>query len=76
MKKTDVRIVSARWYGLPVFTRVPLKFGSGVVTEVVCARGCIEVETADGRRVEGWGAIHGALSVPDGGDGSVLQQTD
>ena len=55
MKKTDVRIVSARWYGLPVFTRVPLKFGSGVVTEVVCARVCIEVETADGRRVEGWG---------------------
>jgi L-alanine-DL-glutamate epimerase-like enolase superfamily enzyme len=55
MRVTDVRIVSARWYGLPVFTRVPLKFGSGVVTEAVCARVCLEVETADGRRAEGWG---------------------
>jgi L-alanine-DL-glutamate epimerase-like enolase superfamily enzyme len=55
MKPTDVRIRSARWYALPVQTRVPLKFGAETVTGVVCARVCLEVERADGTRAEGWG---------------------
>ncbi len=55
MKATDVRIRSARWYALPVQTRVPLKFGAETVTGVVCARVCLEVERADGTRAEGWG---------------------
>ena len=55
MKPTDVRIRSARWYALPVQTRVPLKFGTETVTGVVCARVCMEVERADGTRAEGWG---------------------
>jgi L-alanine-DL-glutamate epimerase-like enolase superfamily enzyme len=55
MNSTDVRIRSARWYALPVQTRVPLKFGAETVTGVVCARVCLEVERADGTRAEGWG---------------------
>jgi L-alanine-DL-glutamate epimerase-like enolase superfamily enzyme len=55
MKPTDIRICSARWHGIPVQNRVPLKFGTETVTEVVCARVRMEVERADGTRAEGWG---------------------
>lgn len=54
-KPTDVRPVAARLYFLPVRTRVPLKFGPETLTEVICARVRLTVETTDGRRVEGWG---------------------
>jgi len=47
--------VAARLYFLPVHTRVPLKFGPETLTEVICARACMTVETAAGRRAEGWG---------------------
>jgi len=55
MKPTDIRIRAARWHAVPVQTRVPLKFGTETVTEVVCARVFMEVERADGTRAEGWG---------------------
>jgi L-alanine-DL-glutamate epimerase-like enolase superfamily enzyme len=55
MKNTDVRIVSAKWYSLPVQTRVPIKFGPETATFVVCARACVEVERKDGTRALGWG---------------------
>lgn len=55
MKPTDIRIRSARWYAVPIQTRVPLKFGAETVTEVVCARVHMEVERADGTVAEGWG---------------------
>ncbi len=51
----DVRIRAARWYALPVKTRVPLKFGRDTLTEVVCARACLTVSRADGTRAHGWG---------------------
>ena len=40
---------------LPVKTRMPLKFGAGVVTEVTCARARVWVADRAGRRAEGWG---------------------
>jgi len=54
-KPTDVRPVAARLYFLPVHTRVPLKFGAETLTEVICARARVTVETAAGRHAEGWG---------------------
>ncbi len=37
-KPTDVRPVAISLYFLPIKTRVPLKFGPEVTTEVTCAR--------------------------------------
>jgi hypothetical protein len=37
-KPTDIRVVGAALYFLPVRTRVPLKFGPETLTEVTCAR--------------------------------------
>jgi L-alanine-DL-glutamate epimerase-like enolase superfamily enzyme len=54
-KSTDVRVVGASLYLLPVETRVPLKFGPETLTAVTCARARVEVESRDGRRAEGWG---------------------
>ncbi len=54
-KPTDVRVVGARLYFLPITTRVPLKFGTETTTSVTCARVCVAVEGRDGRRAEGWG---------------------
>jgi L-alanine-DL-glutamate epimerase-like enolase superfamily enzyme len=54
-KPTDVRAIGARLYFLPIKTRVPLKFGPEVTTEVTCARVCLTVEDRRGRRAEGWG---------------------
>lgn len=54
-KSTDVRVVAARLHFLPVQTRVPLKFGPETLTAVTCARVCLAVEDARGRRAEGWG---------------------
>ena len=54
-KATDIRVVGARLYYLPMQTRVPLKFGTETVTSVTCARACIRVADRQGRTAEGWG---------------------
>ncbi len=52
---TDIRIESAALWLLPVRTRLPLKFGSEVTTEVTVSRVRIRVSTREGRLAEGWG---------------------
>jgi L-alanine-DL-glutamate epimerase-like enolase superfamily enzyme len=54
-KPTDIRIVGATLYLLPVETRVPLKFGPETLTRVTCARVRVTVEDRAGRRADGWG---------------------
>ena len=54
-KPTDIRPVAVELYFLPVETRVPLKFGPETTTRVTCARAKVTVESADGRRADGWG---------------------
>lgn len=55
MKPTDIRVVSASVYFLPVTMRVPLKFGPETVTNVVCLRVKVTVADRAGRTAEGWG---------------------
>lgn len=55
MKPTDIRVASADLFLIPVQTRVPIKFGPEVLTEVTCARVRIRVEDTQGRSAEGWG---------------------
>ncbi|TWT46879.1 mandelate racemase/muconate lactonizing enzyme family protein [Botrimarina hoheduenensis] len=52
---TDIRVVGARLYLLPIETRVPLKFGAETLTSVTCARAMVRVEGRDGRTAVGWG---------------------
>jgi L-alanine-DL-glutamate epimerase-like enolase superfamily enzyme len=54
-KSTDCTIDGCDLYFLPVTTRVPLKFGTEVLTSVTCARACVTVKGADGRSAQGWG---------------------
>jgi L-alanine-DL-glutamate epimerase-like enolase superfamily enzyme len=54
-KPTDIRPVAVELYFLPIKTRVPLKFGPEVTTEVTCARVKMTVEDSRGRRADGWG---------------------
>ncbi|MFT5328247.1 MAG: L-alanine-DL-glutamate epimerase-like enolase superfamily enzyme, partial [Planctomycetaceae bacterium] len=54
-KPTDVRVTSTELYLLPVQTRMPIKFGPEVLTEVTCARVKVTVEGRDGRTAHGWG---------------------
>jgi L-alanine-DL-glutamate epimerase-like enolase superfamily enzyme len=54
-KSTDVRLIAAELYFLPIKTRVPLKFGPEITTEVTCARVKLTVRDARGRTAEGWG---------------------
>ena len=54
-KPTDVRVAVCRLYFLPVTTRMPLKFGPEVTTEVTCARVRLTVTDSNGRVAEGWG---------------------
>ena len=54
-RTTDVRVVASTVYFLPVATRMPLKFGAEVTTEVTCARVRLTVADAAGRVAEGWG---------------------
>jgi L-alanine-DL-glutamate epimerase-like enolase superfamily enzyme len=54
-RPTDVRPIAATLFFLPIKTRVPLKFGPEVTTEVTCARVRLRVRGADGREAEGWG---------------------
>ena len=53
-KPTDIRPVGVELYFLPIKTRVPLKFGPEITTEVTCARVKMTVEDparTEGRRV-------------------------
>ena len=54
-KPTDIRVLGARLYFIPVRTRVPLKFGTEVTTSVTLARACVRVIDRRGRVAEGWG---------------------
>ncbi|NOS71575.1 MAG: mandelate racemase/muconate lactonizing enzyme family protein [Verrucomicrobia bacterium] len=54
-KQTDIRIIGATLYFLPVRTRVPLKFGSETLVSVICARVRVRVRDRAGKTAEGWG---------------------
>jgi L-alanine-DL-glutamate epimerase-like enolase superfamily enzyme len=54
-KTSDIRVREIALYFLPVWTRVPLKFGAQVLSQVVCARARVVVEDRAGRTSEGWG---------------------
>jgi hypothetical protein len=53
--RTDVRVVGAELYLLPVHTRVPLKFGAETLQTVTCARVRLQVRDRGGRTASGWG---------------------
>ncbi len=55
MRSTDVRVVGASLYLIPVQTRVPLKFGHETLTSAICARVRVRVRDRKGRVAEGWG---------------------
>ncbi len=61
-KTTDIRVIGAGLYFIPITTRVSLKFGSEILTTVTCARARIRVADRQGRTAEGWGET--PLSVP------------
>ena len=52
---SDIRIVDFSLQFIPVQTRMPLKFGTEVLSSVTCARVCVIVENNLGQKVEGWG---------------------
>ena len=54
-KPTDIRVVEASVYFLPITLRVPLKFGPETVANVVCLRVKVKVENGAGKQAEGWG---------------------
>ncbi|MGP0069961.1 MAG: enolase C-terminal domain-like protein [Isosphaeraceae bacterium] len=54
-KPTDIRPVAVELYFLPIKTRVPLKFGPEITTEVTCARVKLTVEDSGRRKAVGWG---------------------
>ncbi|MCA9189701.1 MAG: enolase C-terminal domain-like protein [Pirellulaceae bacterium] len=54
-RSTDVHVVYAELYLLPIRTRVPLKFGSETLTSVTCARVRVVVEGELGHFATGWG---------------------
>jgi L-alanine-DL-glutamate epimerase-like enolase superfamily enzyme len=55
-KPTDARIARVSLYLIPVETRVPLKFGSETLTQVTCARVCLELcDVTGNNRARGWG---------------------
>ncbi len=54
-KLTDIRVIGAEVYFLPITLRVPLKFGPETVVSVDCLRVKIEVEDRRGNRAKGWG---------------------
>src|SRR4051812_40399326 len=54
-KPTDVRAVATTLFYLPIKTRMPLKFGPEITTEVTCARVRMEVSDGRGRTAAGWG---------------------
>lgn len=54
-KPTDIQITGVSLYLLPVKTRVPLKFGTEILTSVTCARAKAQVVDGRGRAGIGWG---------------------
>ena len=54
-KPTDVRVVEAQLFLLPVQARMPLKFGRETVSSVTCARVLLTVTDRAGRKSSGWG---------------------
>lgn len=54
-RSTDIRCVGTQLYFIPCMTRVPLKFGTETLTQVICARVKMTVERSDGTRATGWG---------------------
>ena len=55
LKNTDIKARGCALYLLPIKTRMPLKFGPEITTEVTCARVKLDVVTRDGRPATGWG---------------------
>ncbi len=55
MNPYDCQIEGCALYFLPIETRVPLKFGTEVLSSVTCARAKVIVSGSDGRRAIGWG---------------------
>ena len=54
-KPTDVRVVGAEVYFLPIKARMPLKFGAEVVEAVTGSRVRVAVADSSGRCAVGWG---------------------
>jgi L-alanine-DL-glutamate epimerase-like enolase superfamily enzyme len=54
-KPTDIRPIAAAVYFLPIKSRMPLKFGPEITTEVTCARIRVTVADEKGRKANGWG---------------------
>jgi L-alanine-DL-glutamate epimerase-like enolase superfamily enzyme len=54
-KPSDIGVVGATLYFLPIKLRLPLKFGHETTTSVTCARACLTVADAHGRTAVGWG---------------------
>ena len=54
-KSTDIHLLGAELYFLPVQTRIPLKFGAETLTSVTCARVRVVVQDQEGRIASGWG---------------------
>ena len=52
---TDVTPVAVDLYFIPIETRIPFKFGRETLTSVTCARVCMTVADAQGRKALGWG---------------------
>lgn len=55
MLSSDITLTAAALFFLPVETRVPLKFGTEILTSVTCARARVRVRRRDGTEAEGWG---------------------
>ncbi len=53
--RPEIRVTGVELYFLPVQTRVPLKFGTEILTSVTCARARVSVEDGAGRPACGWG---------------------
>ena len=54
-KTSDIRVIGASVYFIPVKTRIPLKFGPETLTYVTCARVMVRVQDRNGKIAEGWG---------------------
>ncbi len=52
---TDIQISEFSLSFIPVETRVPLKFGTEVLSSVTCVRVKVVVRNGNGKRAEGWG---------------------
>ncbi|OPZ07224.1 MAG: hypothetical protein BWZ08_01983 [candidate division BRC1 bacterium ADurb.BinA292] len=55
MKPTDVRLIGAELYYLPLKLRVPLKFGAETLTHLTCARARVTIRDRAGKTARGWG---------------------